>query len=1164
MSLSERRIHPEEKLMQSVPLRLQCGLASLVFILILPSTLVFSTVAAAQPRYVAPRINEPLDEDRRIVLTGNVHPLARTQFQVAAAPANLPMDRMLLVLKRSPEQETALLKLLDDQQDKSSPDFHKWLTPEQFGQQFGPADSDIHAVTSWLQAHGFEVALVSKGRTVIEFSGTAAQVREAFHTGINRYVVKGKAHWANASDPEIPASLAPVVAGVHSLHNFYAQPQLVMSGERVRAAVTTGRPGQVSFSSGVHALAPADYAVIYNSVPALSSGLNGQGQTIAVVARSNLFEGGQDVSDFRNTFVGPGGNLNIVLNGPDPGDLGGNEEVEATLDATWSNALAPSADVDFVVSAGTNSTDGVFLSENYIIDNNLAPVMTESFGSCEAAITSAAAQGISAMAEQAAAQGITYILSSGDSGAEGCDNGNVVAQGPISVSDLASNPFVVAVGGTQFNENGRDSSFWSAANGAEGVSAKSYIPENVWNSSCLAAQCGKNANTSAGGGGASTIFSKPSWQTGVSGIPSDGARDLPDVSLTASGHDPYLLCLESSCVPDSQNNIQLLAVAGTSASAPSFAGIMALVNQKMGARQGQANYVLYRLAATETLAQCNGSKTTGLPASTCIFNDVTVGNIAVPGEVGFGTTTAKYQSTVGYDLATGLGSVNVANLLNKWSAVAFTATTSTLVLSPTTFTHGSAANLTIHVAPSSGSGVPTGDVSLLTAGTTSLQGVTSFTLNAGAVSGTTQDLPGGTYVVHAHYAGDGTFAGSDSAPTTITVSPEGSTTTLSVFGLDQLGNVIPFSNEAYGDPAYLRADVAGLSGHGLASGSVTFTDNGGNIGNSVFNLNSDGTASTAQGVFTIPVGQHSIVAHYNGDSGLNASTSAAVPITVVQASTSTAVVSSSSSPAQSSPVTLTATISTTSGGVQPGGNVTFLSGGTPIAVPGNPALPLGTNGSGSIQSGSFTPAQSVASLVTVLPAGQNVITAKYNGDSNYAGSTSPATTVNVQVDFALTSSVPAITIASPGGSGTAVLTVAGQPGYSGTINFSAASCAGLPRESTCSFNPASVTNSGTTTLTVSTTAAHSARLEGPAWWATSLGATLAGIFLLGSGSRRRAWSRLLSLMAVTCLIMIASCGGGGSGGGNKDPGTPAGSSTVTITATSGTLTHTATITLTIQ
>ena len=1152
--------------MRSVPLRRRCSIASLVFLVV--STLVASTLAAAQQRYVAPRINEPLDEGRRIVLKGNIHPLACTQFEVAAAPPNLPMERMLLVLKRSPEQESALLKLLDDQQDESSPDFHKWLSPEQFGQQFGPADSDIQTVTSWLQGHGFEIAQVSKGRTMIEFSGTAAQVQEAFHTAIHKYVVNGRAHWANANDPEIPVALAPVVAGVHSLHNFYAQPQLVMSGERVRATVKPGSPPQVTFSNGVHGLAPADYAVIYNARTALSSGINGQGQAIAVVARSNLVNGGQDVFNFRDTFGGFGGSVNIILNGPDPGDLGGGEKVEATLDATWSAALAPFADVDFVVSAGTNSTDGIFLSEDYIIDNNLAPVMTESFGGCESGLPSASAQSISAMAEQAAAQGITYIIGSGDTGAEGCDNANTetVARGPVSVSDLASNPFTVAVGGTQFNENGHNATYWNTTNGPGGVSAKSYIPESVWNQSCTSAQCGNNANIAAGGGGASVFFSKPSWQSGVSGIPNDGARDLPDVSLTAAGHDPYLICLEGSCIPDSQGNIQLVPVAGTSASAPSFAGIMALVNQKTGSRQGQANYVLYRLAATETLAQCNGSKTTGLPGSTCIFNDVTVGNNAVPGETGFGSAGAKYQSTAGYDFATGLGSINVTNLLNKWSSVAFTATTSTLVLSPTNFTHGAAASVSIHVAPNSGSGVPTGDVSLVTNLNTSLQGVTSFTLNAGAVSSTSDGLPGGIYDVHAHYAGDGTFAGSDSTPTTITVSPEGSTTMLSVFSVDTRGNAIPFTSQPYGTPAYLRAHVSGLSGHGVASGSVLFTDNGGDIG-AFFSLNSEGSASTAQGVFTIPVGQQSIVAHYNGDFGFNASDSVAVPITVTQASTTAAVVSSSSSVAQGSPVTLTATISTNSGGLRPTGTMTFLSGGTPIANPGNPAPAGGNDGSGNIQSGAFFAAQAAATLVTDLPIGQDLITAQYSGDSNYTGTISLATTVNVQADFALAAAAPSITIANPGGSGTVMLTVTGQPGFSGTINFSGASCLGLPRESTCSFNPASVTSNGSTTLTVSTTAAHSAKLEGPAGLSTSLGATLAGIFLLGSGSRRRSWnwSRLLSLIAIVCLITIASCGGGsGAGGRNNDPGTPAGTSTVTVTATSGTLTHTAILTLTIQ
>ena len=246
--------------MRTDPFRLRFTILSVVL-------LGLSTLAAAQQRYIRPLVNEPVDDRQRVVLKGNVHPLARPQFEVATAPPDLPMERMLLVLKRSPEQETALLKLLDDQQDKSSPQFHKWLTPEQFGQQFGPADSDIQAVTSWLQVHGFEVAQVSKGRTMIEFSGTAAQVQEAFHTAIRKYMVKGEAHWANASDPEIPDALAPVVAGVHSLHNFYKKTQLGLSPERGRLTTSPGAPAAGHIFRWDTRPGPGDYRVIYNVNP---------------------------------------------------------------------------------------------------------------------------------------------------------------------------------------------------------------------------------------------------------------------------------------------------------------------------------------------------------------------------------------------------------------------------------------------------------------------------------------------------------------------------------------------------------------------------------------------------------------------------------------------------------------------------------------------------------------------------------------------------------------------------------------------------------------------------------------------------------------------------------------------------------------------------------
>ena len=1148
--------------MRSVPLRLPLAVPA-VLLLMLSVTVVAQEMASqqigGQKNYARPLISQPVDEARRVVLKGNIHPLARTQFQVGVAPQDLSLQRMLLVLKRSPEQDQALLKLLDDQQDKSSANYHKWLTPDQFGQEFGPADSDIQAVTSWLQSHGLQVARVSKGRVMIEFSGTAAQVQETFHTAIHKYAVNGEAHWANASNPEIPAALAPIVAGVHTLHNFYMKPLHVITGQRFSIANRSGFTPQFT-SSGTHDLAPADYAIIYNINPVYQAGIDGTGTTIAVVGRSEFVV--QDVLDFQSAFILPPNPPQIVNDGSSPGNLGGDEEAEATLDATWSAAVAPGATVKFVVSGSTDTTDGIVLSELYIIENNVGDVMTESFGGCEASISSTEAAGFSALAQEAAAQGITYIVSGGDTGTAGCDKLNeTVAKGPVTVSVLAATPFTVAVGGTMYNENGQDATYWNTTNSALLASAKSYIPENVWNETCTTQCPAQAAPLAASGGGASVFFAKPPWQAGVAGIPTDGFRDLPDVSLTAASHDPYLLCVEGSC-----QSGNAFGVSGTSASAPAFAGIMALVNQKTHSRQGQANYVLYKLAAAETLSQCNASKTTGLPANTCVFNDVTVGNNSVPGEPGYGTPSAQFQSTVGYDQATGLGSVNVNNLANGWNSVTFRPTTTTLSLTPPTFTHGASANVNISVTPSSGTGTPTGDVSLLTNSAVT-PGVTFFTLNSGGtITDVSDGLPGGTYAVHAHYAGDATFAPSDSTPVTITVSPEGSTTTLSVLSFDATGNVIPFTSQPYGNSAFFRADVAGVSNNGTATGSVTFTDNAANITGDPFSLNSEATASTTQGIFTMPPGGHAIVAHYGGDPGFNASTSSTVNITVTKAPTTIAVASSSNSVAQGTPVTLTATVSTSSGGLGPTGQVTFLSGGTPIS-PGSPVPVVATDGTGNIQTGALTPARGTAVLVATLPTGQNSITVQYSGDANYIASpTSSAITVTVLPDFSFAAAAPSITIPSPGGKGSTMLTITGQPGYSGTVNFSATSCTGLPSEATCSFSPASVTGSGSTTLTISTTAAHRASLEGSGWWTTSVGATLAGVFLLSGVSRRRSWSRSFSLMAFAFLISIAGCGGGGSGsgGGNTDPGTQVGTSTVTVTATSGTISHTTTVTLNVQ
>jgi hypothetical protein len=852
----------------------------------------------------------------------------------------------------------------------------------------------MQAITGWLQSHGFQLGAPTKGRTVLEFSGSASQVQEAFHTVIHKYVVNGEQHWANSIDPQIPTALTPAVAGVLTLHNFLKKPMLHFSGKPVAATIHPGKKPYVTLSDGTHALGPYDYATIYNS-PAFKGSIMGE-SIIGIVGRSNLFnvqgQNGGDVVDFRNLFNLCCGLPQVLLNGPDPGDLGGGDEAEATLDITWAGAVAPGEQTDLVVSASTNTADGVDLSEVYIVENNFADIMTESFGSCEATATNAA--GIAGLAEQAAAQGVSYFVSTGDSGAEGCDSPDIetVASGPVSVNVLASTNFNTAVGGTMFNENGLDATYWSTTNTTTNTqSALSYIPEDVWNESCE--NCTDPAIW-AGGGGAS-IFSnglKPSWQSGVTGIPADNARDLPDVSLTAAGHDGYIVCLEGSCVPDSSGNFFIYLISGTSASTPSFAGIMALVEQQVenvisgsgeSPRQGQATYVLYRLAAAEStpLSQCNGSSTAGLPNSACIFNDVTMGNNAVPGEVNYGSTGALYQAGVGYDMATGLGSVNITNLVNQWNSVTFSPTTTNLTLTPIlNITHGSAVSVSIAVAPSSGAGTPTGDVSLL-AFNGLWTAVDGFTLSNGTVAQSTSQLPGGSYQVEAQYAGDATFAPSVSNQFGVVVTPESSTTALSVLSFNSQGQQVNFTSGPFGSFVYLRADVKGNSGYGTPTGSVTFTDTFGQIpGGGTYPLNTGDTlnggstnTATPNGVVTFDTGTHTISSTYPGDASFNASASTP-PITFTITPGFFAQLSGPSQVAITTPGgtgTTAVQVSYSSG----------LTGTITLACAGLPSEATCTFSPASVPTTATS--SSVSSSITVTTTAAHTVTSKNIGQSPY-------------------------------------------------------------------------------------------------------------------------------------------------------------------------------------
>jgi pseudomonalisin len=574
------------------------------------------------PTFAEPkdRVSGYVDDEQRITLHGNRHPLAVSQYDAGAVSPSYRMERMVLTLLSDATQHDALMQLLEDQHNPESPYYHQWLTPEEFANNFGVSETDAAQVKKWLQSHGMEVEEITTGRRSIVFSGNAAQVQSAFHTSIHTYKVGNEIHHANTSDPEIPAAFAGVVGGVVSLHDFRAKP--MNTGARLPVTEFT--------SGGSYYLSPADFATIYDLNPLYQQAITGSGQSIAVVARSNINL--SDVIQFRSAFGLPANNPQIIVNGTNPGIFSPGEETEADLDVEWSGAVAKNAAIKFVVSKSTNSTDGSYLSAQYIVTNNLAPVMTMSFGLCEAALGNSGNAFISGLWQQASAQGMTVFVSSGDSGAAGCDSSSSsVATHGRAVNGLCSTPFSVCVGGTEFHDLSAPSLYWSSSNapGTES-SALSYIPEVAWNES---GSGGLWAST----GGVSSIYLKPSWQTGT-GVPADGKRDVPDVSLTAAGHDGYLI----------YQNGGLYVVGGTSAAAPSFAGVMALVVQNLSARQGNANTVFYPLAAKQAAG------------GAAIFHDATGGNNTVPGQAG-------YSAAPGYDQVTGLGSIDANVLVDHWN-----------------------------------------------------------------------------------------------------------------------------------------------------------------------------------------------------------------------------------------------------------------------------------------------------------------------------------------------------------------------------------------------------------------------------------------------------------------------------------------------------------------
>ncbi len=611
------------------------------------SGLSLAAVAALVPLLFAANAAFGAQPGETLSNVGSVPREAAGARDLARLDGETRLDRVILVLPR--RDPGGLARLLTDQHDPASPDFHRWLSPAEFEQRFGASNDDVAALERWLTSHGLAVEDAPAGRAALVFSGRAADVEAAFDTELHEVLADGGLRIANVRPPRLPADLARRVRGVLSLHSFTRRHPL----SRVKSA---------TLSDGDHALAPADFTAIYGVDSLASAGVNGRSRTIGLIARTNINVA--DTTFFRSYFGLPVNDPVVVLNGPDPGI--NEDEVESDLDIQWAGAVAPGARALLVTSATTLTTDGVDLSALYAVSHDVADVLSVSYGSCEQYFDDTETAFYTNVWAQAAAQGITVMVSSGDSGVAGCQSGFESMGTLAGVNGLGSSPYATCVGGTQFLDTGNPSAYWNATSDpTTKKSVKGYIPEGAWNES---GTMSGGFGLWSTGGGPSIVFARPPWQN-VAGLPADDARWVPDVSLAAAGHTGYLIVQGHTT-----GTSGLVPIGGTSASSPSFAGIAALLGQMAGRRLGTLNPLLYTVGRAQygaASAPASSAPAAGSPA----FRDVATGNNSVPGVAG-------YAAGLGYDATTGLGSVNATALASALPPPATATSDFTLGASP--------------------------------------------------------------------------------------------------------------------------------------------------------------------------------------------------------------------------------------------------------------------------------------------------------------------------------------------------------------------------------------------------------------------------------------------------------------------------------------------------
>ncbi len=464
------------------------------------------------------RVTQKVDNSKRTTLYGHVSGAIRTATDLGRQEPSTPSPGMLMILKSSEDQKKEIRKVIDEQQDKRTANYHQWVTPEEFGEHFGVHDADLEQIKDWLRAQGFTVDEVSKSKRVIRFSGSIGQVEKAFQTEMHLYNYRGEMHVANNSKISVPEAFKKVIGGV-TLHNFYRKGTFDREKQIKLGGTIKGKNPKYTSSSATHYVGPTDFATIYNTAPLLAAGINGTGETIAIVGRSDILL--SDVQSYRQLFNLPPNDPTFIHagqdNGTEPGDDG-----ESDLDVEISGGYAPNAHVDFVIGTPTFLVDGITNSIEYIVENNLSDIMSISYGSCEAVEGVGGNEFNNQAFEQAAAQGITTFIASGDDGPAGCDdqNDSYEVLGYAAPAE-GSTPYVTAAGGTGLSGDAAAnySKYWSATtNGYYLSSALEYIPEYPWN---IAKGSNVTADTSglsglwSGSGAVSAYYLRPSWQQGA-------------------------------------------------------------------------------------------------------------------------------------------------------------------------------------------------------------------------------------------------------------------------------------------------------------------------------------------------------------------------------------------------------------------------------------------------------------------------------------------------------------------------------------------------------------------------------------------------------------------------------------------------------------------------